>query len=355
MDGSFGGFGGAAVNSTFSASRSNPHAPVAAVRLHRRRHRPRRHRLRAQPEPGRARRHPGRAAGSEGREDHRRAFVCRAGQGPHHRPRAGPGGGLRQQDAGRHRDLQPGMAGQERQPVVAGHPRPQHPEGRGPRSRRQVERTEVRTGRQGSDPRQQADHRSARASDPGARHLFDLARSLRPAVAGTVDDRGQEDPVHVQPVAADPRAFVGAAAGHADHPLHLQRARHRTEGRDGADERGQRSGGGARRRLQLQDAAEDPVLPARHRRRRPGVQADRRPQRRMGGAGDGRQGGGRIRRHRQDDRHRRIDVRPVPLGPLRPAGAAAELPLRRHGEPAPDLRHPDRDRRRQVAGVAGGA
>jgi hypothetical protein len=43
----------------------------------------------------------------------------------------------------------------------------------------------------------------------------------------------------------------------------------------------------------------------------------------------------------------------VPLGPLRHAGAAAVVPVRRHGKPAPDLRHPDRDRRRQVAGLAG--
>ena len=46
---------------------------------------------------------------------------------------------------------------------------------------------------------------------------------------------------------------------------------------------------------------------------------------------------------------------PVPLGPLRPVGAAAVVPVRRHGEPAPDLRHAHRDRRRQVAGVAGRA
>ena len=52
---------------------------------------------------------------------------------------------------------------------------------------------------------------------------------------------------------------------------------------------------------------------------------------------------------------RREAVRPVPLGPLRHPGAAAVVPVRRHGEPAPDLRHADRDRRRQVAGVAGRA
>ena len=60
--------------------------------------------------------------------------------------------------------------------------------------------------------------------------------------------------------------------------------------------------GGARRRLQLQDAAEDPVVPARDRRRRPGVPADQRPRRRVGRAGDGEEGGRRVRRHREDDR-----------------------------------------------------
>ena len=132
--------------------------------------------------------------------------------------------------------------------------------------------------------------------------------------------------------------------------LHLHRARHRAEGRDGADERRQRSEGRARRRLQLQDAAADPVVPARDRGRRPGVPADHRPRRRVGRAVDGEAGRDRVRRHRQDDRHRREAVRPVSLGPLRHPGAAAVVPVRRHGKPAPDLRHADRDRRRQVAG-----
>ena len=37
------------------------------------------------------------------------------------------------------------------------------------------------------------------------------------------------------------------------------------------------------------------------------------------------------------------------VGPLRHPGAAAVVPLRRHGEPAADLRNADRDCRRQVA------
>ena len=69
----------------------------------------------------------------------------------------------------------------------------------------------------------------------------------------------------------------------------------------------------------------------------------------------GEEGRRRVRRHREDDRDRRAAVRPVPLGPLRHPGAAAVVPVRRHGEPAPDLRHADGHRRRQVAGVAGRA
>src|SRR3546814_7863420 len=42
-----------------------------------------------------------------------------------------------------------------------------------------------------------------------------------------------------------------------------------------------------------------------------------------------------------------ISVWAVSLGPLRPVGTATELPVRRHGKPAPHLRHADRDRRRR--------
>ena len=67
-----------------------------------------------------------------------------------------------------------------------------------------------------------------------------------------------------------------------------------------------------------------------------------------------RQGGLGVRRHGEDDRRRRAALRPLSLGALRPAGAAAELSLRRHGESPSDLRHPDDPRRRPLAGVARG-
>jgi len=59
--------------------------------------------------------------------------------------------------------------------------------------------------------------------------------------------------------------------------------------------------------------------------------------RRLGRAVDARPRRQRARRHRDDGHLVRVAVRPVPLGPLRRAGAAAELPVRRHGEPVPDV------------------
>ena len=126
------------------------------------------------------------------------------------------------------------------------------------------------------------------------------------------------------------------------------------QGRDGADERRQRSQGRARRRLHASRCR------SRSRRtcwRSPPATwcSSRSPtrSRRVGRTGDGGQGRGNefadtekmIADHREA-------VRPVSLGALRHPGAAAVVPVRRHGEPAPDLRHADRDRRRQVAGVA---
>ena len=65
-----------------------------------------------------------------------------------------------------------------------------------------------------------------------------------------------------------------------------------------------------------------------------------------------RRGGARVRRSRGDDRRRREALRPVPLGSLRHARAAAELSVRRHGESAPDVPDADGDHGRPLAGVA---
>ena len=58
----------------------------------------------------------------------------------------------------------------------------------------------------------------------------------------------------------------------------------------------------------------------------------------------------RVRRHRGDDRASRGALRPVRLGPLRHARAAAVVPVRRHGEPAHDVPHADAARGRPLAG-----
>lgn len=47
------------------------------------------------------------------------------------------------------------------------------------------------------------------------------ADCLGPAVVGAVDDRRQATAFHVQPVAGDPRAQLGAVAGHPERALHL--------------------------------------------------------------------------------------------------------------------------------------
>ncbi len=91
------------------------------------------------------------------------------------------------------------------------------------------------------------------------------------------------------------------------------------------------------------------ALPVRDRHRRHRVQA-RRPAvgrvRRAVGRGTGGIG---VRRPREDDRGGRGAWRAVPVGPLRRAGAAAVVPVRRHGEPARHLRHADDPGRRPVA------
>ena len=58
----------------------------------------------------------------------------------------------------------------------------------------------------------------------------------------------------------------------------------------------------------------------------------------------------RARRHRENGRGGREALRPLSLGPLRRARAAAVLPVRRHGEPDPHLPDADLHRRRQEPG-----
>ena len=167
-------------------------------------------------------------------------------------------------------------------------------------------------------------------------------------------DRRPRASLHVHAVAGDPCAELGPAAGQPRRAGDLRRP-HPDAGRAArGDERGQRSGRGGRRRLPLRHAAADPLLPDRAGRRRPGVPAAGRADRRLRGAVRGGSRGGRVRRHRIDDGGDRAALRPLPLGALRPARAPAELSVRRDGEPPADLRDTDDPGRRPEPGLAGG-
>ena len=116
------------------------------------------------------------------------------------------------------------------------------------------------------------------------------------------------------------------------------------------DERRERRKGDGQGRLEIQDAAADSILPAGHCHRRAGSAQTRSPLRRV--CRTAAHQGGRIRagRHGKDDPGRRSAVRPVWMGTLRHDRAAAIVPLRRHGKPAPDLPHADHDRGRPQPG-----
>ena len=79
------------------------------------------------------------------------------------------------------------------------------------------------------------------------------------------------------------------------------------------------------------------------------------PHGRLGGAVDGGRGGARVRATPEKMIEATEAVRPVSLGPVRPARAAAVVSIRRHGESAAHVRDADHHRRRQVAGLARGA
>ena len=99
---------------------------------------------------------------------------------------------------------------------------------------------------------------------PRARDLRDVAGRARPAVADAGADGGQEAAVPVQPGAGDPGAVVHSAAGHARRARHVRRHDPHAEGsrrRDGRGDGSRRRTAGSRR-LQVPDAAGDPVVPA---------------------------------------------------------------------------------------------
>ena len=108
-----------------------------------------------------------------------------------------------------------------------------------------------------------------------------------------------------------------------------------------------------RARVSLQADAADSAVPDRAGGRRHRVPADRpagpasTPSRPC--VDDGRV---RVRRRREDDGRGRGAGRPVSLGALRHARAAAVVPVRRHGEPAPHVRDADGAGGRSIADLA---
>ena len=134
------------------------------------------------------------------------------------------------------------------------------------------------------------------------------------------------------------------------HPPELDREDHRSRRPDRGDERRpphpeRRTGPRRRPDLPVRDGPRGAALPDRDRDRRSRLPPARPPHRGLDRAFDA--GSRRLRtdRYREDGRDRRGALRPLPVGPLRRAGAPAVLPLRRDGESDAHLRDahlPDR-------------
>ena len=154
-------------------------------------------------------------------------------------------------------------------------------------------------------------------------------------------------------VAADPRAFAGAAAGHAADP-HLGGLGAGSRSRPAADADGRRARSERGEATEAVDSFHMPQpIPRYLLAFAVGDLVAATALAALGGLGRtlarrrGRRG---VRRSRADDGRRREAVRPVRMGSLRHPGDAAELSIRRHGEPAPDVRHPLGPRRGPLAG-----
>src|SRR5471032_1939466 len=124
-------------------------------------------------------------------------------------------------------------------------------------------------------------------------------------------------------------------------------------------ESGNGGGNGGRKRWGREAASVShgpahPQLPDRAGLGRPGLPLTGSALRRLCRTGAIGSRGARVRRHRGHDRSRRRDVRALPMGPLRSAGAASQLSFRRYGKPAPHLHHAHYSGRGQESRLSGG-
>ena len=179
-------------------------------------------------------------------------------------------------------------------------------------------------------------------------------------MADAEPDGGEDPTVPVLPRAGDPQPVVDPDTGLARHPSDLGRGDHRARA---ADRRHVGRDADARRRtrgrwpapLPLPDGQAGRALPDRAGGRRSEVPGDRPAHWRVGRTRHAQASRRRVRRPAQDGRHGGSAVRPLSLGPLRPARPAARLSVRRHGEPAPHLCHAHCARGRPVVDLLGGA
>ena len=187
----------------------------------------------------------------------------------------------------------------------------------------------------------------AAATHAGPHRLPDGARGDGAAVAGAAPDHVRQAAVPVHAVAVDPRAQLGAVHGQPRRAPDLRRPSSACRaGTTAVMARGGRHARAGRAIFRFKMPQPIPPYLLRARGRRDRVQGRGTAHRRLRGAGRAREGGLGVRGDGEDGRGGRAPLRALRLGPLGRAGAAAQLPVRRHGEPAAHVRDAHAHRRR---------